>query len=182
MEKFCSITEEASLPHRRNPPFLISIRTTLKRSGEKKDGRTSMSNSDNITFVEDSTVDFVLTDPPFNISKNKLSYFTGKTVSILTSLTKNSEETGTPTSTKIFLLNLTSIRLVGMGASPGGNFVIFLADAYISHLIEALKANSLHPRRVVTWRKIMPFPSTEHMPMSATEYVIVGVKKGKTQF
>jgi DNA modification methylase len=45
--------------------------------------------------------------------------------------------------------------------------------------MEALKANGLHPRRVITWRKNNAVPiNRAHMPMSATEYIIVGVKKG----
>lgn len=140
-----------------------------------------MSNSDNITFVEDSTVDFVLTDPPFNISK-KTNFHTYEKNSIHSyQFDENSEETWDTYTHEDFLTKLDEwSREWARVLRRGGNFAIFCADAYISHLIEALKANSLHPRRVVTWRKNNAVPiNRAYMPMSATEYVIVGVKKGK---
>lgn len=143
--------------------------------------KLTIHNGDNFHFVKDGSVDFVLTDPPFNISKktNFASYekntihsyqFDGK-----------SNEAWDTYSHEEFLQKLDDWSAEWARVlRRGGSFAIFCADAYISHLMEALKKNKLVPRRLITWRKNNAVPiNRQYMPTSANEYIIVGVKEGK---
>lgn len=91
---------------------------------------------------------------------------------------------GTPTPHEEFLTKLDTWSAEWSRVlRQGGNFAIFCADTYISHLIEALKKNNLSPRRLIVWRKSNAVPvNRAHMPMSANEYIIVGVKGSKATF
>ena len=65
----------------------------------------------------------------------------------------------------------------------GGSFAIFCADAYVSHLMDALEAAGLKTRRVITWRKPNAVPiNRKTMMMSSCEYVVMGVKGSKATF
>lgn len=132
--------------------------------------------------MPDGSVDFVLTDPPFNISK-KTNFHTYEKNSIHSYKFDESSDDQWDTYTHDeFLGKLDEWACEWARVlKKGGNFAIFCADSYISHLMEALKSNGLSPRRVVVWRKNNAVPvNRAHMPMSANEYVVVGVKPGKT--
>lgn len=136
---------------------------------------------DNFAFVEDGTVDFILTDPPFNISK-KTNFHTYEKNSIHSyQFDGESEEAWDTYTHEEFIEKLNEWATEWARVlRKGGNFAIFCADAYISHLMEALKNAKLSPRRLITWRKNNAVPiNRAYMPMSANEYIIVGVKPGK---
>ncbi len=136
---------------------------------------------DNFKFVEGLSVDFVLTDPPFNISKK--TNFASYEKNTIHSYQFDSEsgEDWDSYSHEEFLGKLDEWSSEWSRVlRKGGSFAIFCADAYISHLMEALKKNGLSPRRLITWRKNNAVPvNRQYMPMSANEYIIVGVKEGK---
>jgi len=138
-------------------------------------------NGDSLKFVESSSVDFVLTDPPFNISKktNFASYEKNTIHSY--QFDGESGENWDTYSHEEFLEKLDDWSSEWSRVlRKGGSFAIFCADAYTSHLMEALKNNGLSPRRLVTWRKNNAVPvNRQYMPMSANEYIVVGVKEGK---
>lgn len=144
----------------------------------------TVAHDNNFRFVKDGSVDFVLTDPPFNISK-ETNFHTYEKNSIHSYKfdAQNEEQWDTYTHEE-FLQKLDEWSAEWSRVlKKGGNFAIFCADAYISHLMEALKKNNLAPRRLITWRKNNAVPvNRAYMPMSANEYIIVGVKKGKTAF
>ena len=133
------------------------------------------------SFLKNESVDFVLTDPPFNISKktNFASYEKNTIHSY--QFDDGSHEDWDSYSHEEFLSKLDEWSSEWSRAlRKGGNFAIFCADSYISHLMEALKRNGLSPRRVITWRKNNAVPvNRQYMPMSANEYIVVGVKPGK---
>lgn len=142
--------------------------------------KLSVSCGDNIGFVEDSSVDFILTDPPFNISKetNFHTYRKNRVHSY-----QFDGESGQPWDTYTHEGFLT--LLDGWAQEwrrvlrRGGGFAVFCADTYVSHLMEAMTRNGLSPRRVVVWRKNNAVPvNRAYMPLSGNEYVVVGVKKG----
>lgn len=139
-------------------------------------------NGDNFGFLEANSVDFVLTDPPFNISKKTNFHTYEKNTIHSYQFDKDEEEAWDTYTHEEFLTKLDEWagewhRVL----RKGGNFAIFCADAYISHLMEALKNNNLSPRRLIVWRKNNAVPiNRAYMPMSANEYIIVGVKEGKT--
>ena len=136
---------------------------------------------DNFKFVEGSSVDFVLTDPPFNISKK--TNFASYEKNTIHSYQFDSEsgEDWDSYSHEEFLEKLDEWSSEWSRVlRKGGSFAIFCADSYTSHLMEALKKNGLSPRRLITWRKNNAVPvNRQYMPMSANEYIVVGVKEGK---
>lgn len=138
-------------------------------------------NGDNFRFVDNATVDFVLTDPPFNISK-KTNFATYEKNTIHSyQFDSDSGENWDSYSHEEFLLKLDEwSKEWSRVLRKGGSFAVFCADSYISHLMEALKANGLSPRRLITWRKNNAVPvNRQYMPMSGNEYIVVGVKEGK---
>ena len=135
--------------------------------------------ADNFAWLPDRSIALVLTDPPFNIAReSNFHTYEGNTIH---SYQLDGDKGWDSYSHPQF------IALLGAWAGefarvlrPGGAFAIFCADAYVSHLMEALTAAELKPRRVITWRKPNAVPvNRRYMPMSACEYVVVGVKKGK---
>lgn len=136
---------------------------------------------DNYKFVANGTIDFVLTDPPFNISKKtNFASYEKNTIHSYQFDDESGEDWDSYTHND-FLVKLDEwasewARVL----RKGGSFAIFCADAYVSHLMEALKNNGMNPRRLITWRKNNAVPvNRQYMPMSANEYIVVGVKEGK---
>lgn len=134
------------------------------------------------SFVNDNSVDLVLTDPPFNISKKTNFHTYDKNAIHSYQFDKNSDNSWDTYSHADFLVKLDEwAKEWSRILKKGGSFAIFCADAYISHLMEALTNNGLSPRRVISWRKNNSVPvNRKHTPMSAVEYIVTGVKKGKT--
>jgi DNA modification methylase len=136
---------------------------------------------DNFDFISNATVDLVLTDPPFNISKptNFASYEKNTIHSY--QFDDDSSEDWDTYSHEEFIVKLDEWAAGWSRVlRNGGSFAIFCADAYVSHLMDALKRNKLNPRRLITWRKNNAVPvNRQYMPMSANEYIVVGVKPGK---
>lgn len=136
---------------------------------------------DNYNFVTNGTVDFVLTDPPFNISKKtNFASYEKNTIHSYQFDDASGEDWDSYTHEE-FLLKLDEwAREWGRVLRKGGSFAVFCADTYVSHLMEALKNNGMNPRRLITWRKNNAVPvNRQYMPMSANEYIVVGVKEGK---
>lgn len=139
-------------------------------------------NGDNFDFLDDNSVDFILTDPPFNISK-KTNFHTYKKNTIHSyQFDKDSDEHWDTYTHDEFLEKLNEwAKSWSRVLRKGGSFAIFCADAYISHLMEVLTENGLSPRRLLVWRKNNAVPiNRKYMMMSANEYIITGVKRGKS--
>lgn len=138
--------------------------------------------TDSFTWVPDNTIDFILTDPPFNIAQDTNFHTYNKNTVNSYRFDGNK---GWDTYTKeefVKLLNVWSVEFERV-LRPGGNFAIFCADIYLSHLMNALKTNGLKPRRAMTWRKPNAMPvNRQTMMMSACEYLIVGVKGSNAVF
>lgn len=139
-------------------------------------------NGDNFTWVKDSSIDLVLTDPPFNIAQDtNFHTYEKNTINSY----RFDKDKGWDTYSQdgfVGLLHAWSGEFARV-LRPGGSFAVFCADAYVSHLIDALKAAGLNPRRTLTWRKPNAVPiNRQTMMMSACEYVIVGVKGSKATF
>lgn len=140
--------------------------------------------ADNFSFVEDNSIDLILTDPPFNISK-ETNFHTYKNNKIHSyKFDENSDKSWDTYNHEEFLELLNKwAKNWNRVLKNDGNFAIFVADVYISHLMEALKSNGLMPRRLFVWNKNNAVPvNRKYMPMSANEYIIVGVKKGGATF
>ena len=151
---------------------------------EKLDVENLIFNQDNFRNIPDKSVDFILTDPPFNIAR-ETNFHTYKDNTIHSYKFDAKAEENWDTFTheefiqKMFDWSAEFNRVL----KKGGNFAIFCADAYISFFMDALKANGLSPRRVISWTKPNAVPvNRAYMPTSAVEYIIVGVKGGKATF
>ena len=171
-------------PAHRRPPAVIDLELLASREGVTRQAspRWMAALDDNFRWLTDSSVDLVLTDPPFNIAQDtNFHTYEGNTINSYRFDADKGWDTYTSDS---------FIALLGDWAKefarvlrPGGSFAVFCADAYVSHLIDALNTAGLHPRRTLTWRKPNAVPvNRRSMMMSACEYVVVGVKGSKATF
>lgn len=132
--------------------------------------------ADNFHFLEDESIDLVLTDPPFNIARD--TNFHTYERNTINSYRFDRDKGWDSYSRSEF------VALLGNWAAEfqrvlrkGGTFAVFCADEYISYLYHALEDSGLSPRRTVTWRKPNAVPVNRSvMMMSSCEYIVVGVK------
>ena len=138
--------------------------------------------ADSFTWVPPNSIDLVLTDPPFNIARD--TNFHTYENNTINSYRFDADKGWDTYSQQDFITLLNSwTKEFARVLRPGGSFAIFCADAYLSHLIDALKASELSPRRTLTWRKPNAVPvNRKSMMMSACEYVVVGVKGNLATF
>ena len=101
------------------------------------EGKTiTVSYGNNFRFVNDNSIDLVLTDPPFNISKETNFHTYEKNTIHSYEFDKQNEEKWDTYSHEEFLIKLDEWSSEWSRVlRKGGNFAIFCADAYISHLI-----------------------------------------------
>jgi DNA modification methylase len=138
--------------------------------------------TDNFAWLEDKSVDLVLTDPPFNIAQDtNFHTYEKNTINSY----RFDEDKGWDSYSQdgfIKLLNDWAVEFARV-LRPGGSFAVFCADTYLSHLIDALDAAGLNVRRTITWRKPNAVPvNRKTMMMSACEYIVMGVKGSKATF
>jgi DNA modification methylase len=141
-------------------------------------------NDDNYSNVKNNSIDFILTDPPFNIAR-KTNFHTYKDNTIHSyKFDSDTQEEWDTFSHEDFIKELYKWSSeFSRVLKKCGNFAIFCADSYISYFIDALKENGLSPRRVISWTKPNAVPiNRAYMPTSAVEYIIVGVKGSKATF
>jgi site-specific DNA-methyltransferase (adenine-specific) len=137
---------------------------------------------DNYQWLPDASIDLVLTDPPFNIAQDtNFHTYEKNTINSYRFDADKGWDTYTPESFVDLLGDWA--REFARVLRPGGSFAVFCADAYVSHLIDALTAAGMNPRRTLTWRKPNAVPiNRQTMMMSACEYVVVGVKGSNATF
>lgn len=141
-------------------------------------------NDDNYRNIKNNSIDFILTDPPFNIAR-ETNFHTYKDNTIHSyKFDSDTQEEWDTFSHEDFIKEISKWSSeFNRVLKKGGNFAIFCADSYISYFIDALKENGLSPRRVISWTKPNAVPiNRAYMPMSAVEYIIVGVKGNKAIF
>lgn len=141
-------------------------------------------NGNNLDFIENNSIDFILTDPPFNISKETNFHTYEKNTIHSHKFDEKMEKQWDTVNQEEFLGQLTEwSNSWSRVLKRGGSFAVFCADSYISHTMDAMREAGLSPSRVFSWRKNNAVPVNRGaLPMSATEYVITGVKKGKRTF
>lgn len=147
-------------------------------------GATSLFvHDDNFTFVPDGSIDLVLTDPPFNIAR-KSNFHTWEHNTIHNYQVDGDKgwDTYTPEQFRE-QLNVWCLEFFRV-LRRGGSVAVFCADAYVSHLMDAMTAAGLVPKRTFTWRKPNAVPVNRgSLPMSACEFIVWGVKpKAKWTF
>lgn len=135
--------------------------------------------------IEDSTVDLLLTDPPYNISNRGAS----------PSWIKDGKEQNTVHDQKFddtfedewdththeeFLEQLDLWSTVWFSKlRKGATFAIFISDVYISHLWTAMEKVGFEPKRIIVWKKPSAVPFNRKVnPVSGCEYILWGIKPG----
>jgi len=168
----------------RTPFDPSALREILRESGitASTNGMVLSAHTDNFAWLEDKSVDLVLTDPPFNIAQDtNFHTYEKNTINSY----RFDEDKGWDSYSQdgfIKLLNDWAVEFARV-LRPGGSFAVFCADTYLSHLIDALDAAGLNVRRTITWRKPNAVPvNRKTMMMSACEYIVMGVKGSKATF
>lgn len=140
--------------------------------------------SDQIT---DDSVDFLLTDPPYNISDNGakpvwIDSATGENKNTIHSqrFSENFDKDWDAVSHEEFLAQLDQWSKVWFQKlRKGGTFAVFISDQYVSYLWKIMEANGFEPKRVWNWKKPAAVPFNRKVnPVSGCEYILWGIKPG----
>jgi DNA modification methylase len=161
----------------------VAVLSSLKPGAHRSlTGLALAVHDDNFRWLPDGSVDLILTDPPFNIARDtNFHTYEKNTINSYRFDKDKGWDTYTPESFRDLLKDWS--KEFSRVLRPGGSFAIFCADAYVSHLIDALKAAGLSPRRVLTWRKPNAVPiNRQSLMMSACEYVVIGVRGSSATF
>ena len=142
-----------------------------------------------LSEVEDLSVDLLLTDPPYNISEKgaKPIWFKeidGERVNVTNIHSQRFDETfdeqwDSVTHEKFVEQLHRWARAWYPKIRKGGSFAIFISDQYISYLWKAMEAAGFEPKRMWTWKKPAAVPFNRKVnPVSGCEYILFGIKPG----
>lgn len=133
-------------------------------------------NGDNFDWLPPASVDCVLTDPPYNISRHtNLASYAGNTVHSF----DFDRGTGWDTYEDAEFNSLLGDWAHGFERvlRPDGTFLIFTSHQSVGDLQQHLTAAGLNVQMLFTWRKPNPVPfNRKYTMMSATEVAVVGSK------
>lgn len=124
-------------------------------------------------------VDAIITDPPYNISR-EIHCLDWKGNHI-PSMKFDKEDNWDSKSHEEYIIQLKNwSTLFGKVLRPGGHFFSFCANRYISHYWDTLEKNGIIIKRIWTWCKpnAMPFNRKVNL-LSSCEYALWGIKPGK---
>ena len=137
--------------------------------------------------IKDTSVDFLLTDPPYNISEDGaqpvwIDKETGKNKTNIHNqkFSESFEQNWDEVEHGVFLNQIDDwAKLWFKKVRKGGTFAIFISDQYVSYLWTAMENAGFEPKRVWTWKKPAAVPFNRQVnPVSACEYVLFGIKPG----
>ena len=137
--------------------------------------------------IADGSIDFTLTDPPYNISNDGakpvwIDPETGENKNTIHSqrFSENFEQDWDAVTHEQFLSQLEQwSRLWHRKLRKGGSFAVFISDQYISYLWKIMVDVGLEPKRVWTWKKPAAVPFNRAVnPVSGCEYILWGIKPG----
>jgi site-specific DNA-methyltransferase (adenine-specific)/modification methylase len=142
--------------------------------------------------IKDSSIDLLLTDPPYNISEDGaqpvwIDKATGKNKTTIHNqkFSESFEEDWDDVAHDEFLKQLDDWAAMWFKKlRKGGAFAVFISDQYVSYLWTAMENAGFEPKRVWTWKKPAAVPFNRQVnPVSACEYVLFGIKpKGPRTF
>lgn len=139
-------------------------------------------NTDGFPWLPDNSVDCILTDPPYNISREtNFETFAGNTVNSY----QFDRGTGWDSHTANDFRQLIDRWAVNFARvlKPDGTFLVFMSDRHAGDVVQGLEAAGLSPQGIFTWRKPNPVPVNRRFMMtSATELAIVGTANGQPAF
>ena len=137
--------------------------------------------------IKDASVDFLLTDPPYNISEDGaqpvwIDKETGKNKTNIHNqkFSESFEQNWDEVEHSVFLNQIDDwAKLWFKKVRKGGAFAIFISNQYVSYLWTAMENAGFEPKRVWTWKKPAAVPFNRQVnPVSACEYVLFGIKPG----
>lgn len=137
--------------------------------------------------IKDLSVDFLLTDLPYNISEGGakpvwIDPETGENKNTIHSqkFSENFDEDWDAVTHEEFLSQLTSwSQMWFKKMRKGSTFAVFISDQYISYLWKIMEGAGFEPKRVFTWKKPAAVPFNRHVnPVSGCEYILWGIKPG----
>ena len=137
--------------------------------------------------ITDNSVDFLLTDPPYNISDDGakpewIDPKTGENKNTIHSqrFDENFDSNWDSVTHEEFLQQMKSWSEVWYRKlRKGGAFAVFISDQYISYLWKIMEATGFEPKRIFTWKKPAAVPFNRKVnPVSGCEYILWGIKPG----
>jgi len=137
--------------------------------------------------IQDGSVDFLLTDPPYNISEGAANPVwkdpeTGEDKNTIHNQRFDDafEQNWDSVSHEQFLFQMTEwSQLWFKKLRKGGSFAVFISDQYVSYLWKIMEDTGFEPKRVWTWKKPAAVPFNRQVnPVSGCEYVLWGIKPG----
>lgn len=140
--------------------------------------------------IADNSVDFLLTDPPYNISDDGakpewIDPKTGENKNTIHSqrFDENFDSNWDSVTHEEFLQQMQRWSAVWYRKlRKGGAFAVFISDQYISYLWKIMKDAGFEPKRIFTWKKPAAVPFNRKVnPVSGCEYVLWGIKPGGTR-
>jgi len=139
--------------------------------------------SDQIT---DLSVDFLLTDPPYNISENGAKPVwldeNGQDKNSIHSqkFSESFEDNWDDVGHEDFVKQLDSWAQAWYPKlRKGAAFAVFISDKYISYLWHTMEQAGFEPKRIITWKKPAAVPFNRAVnPVSGCEFILWGIKPG----
>lgn len=137
--------------------------------------------------IADESVDFLLTDPPYNISEGAANPVwkdpeTGEDKNTIHNQKFDDafEQNWDSVSHDQFLFQMTQwSQLWFKKMRKGATFAVFISDQYISYLWKIMEDTGFEPKRVWTWKKPAAVPFNRKVnPVSGCEYILWGIKPG----
>jgi len=137
--------------------------------------------------ITDNSIDFLLTDPPYNISDagakpEWIDPKTGENKNTIHSqkFDENFDSNWDSVTHNEFLQQMESWSKVWYNKlRKGGAFAVFISDKYISYLWKIMEDAGLEPKRIFTWKKPAAVPFNRKVnPVSGCEYILWGIKPG----
>lgn len=137
--------------------------------------------------IDDNSIDLLLTDPPYNISKDGanpewIDPKTGENKNTIHNqrFSSNFEQDWDNVSHEDFIQQMKSWSEIWFKKiRKGGSFAIFISDQYISYLWKIMEETGFEPKRIWVWKKPAAVPfNRKVMPVSGCEYILWGIKPG----
>jgi len=137
--------------------------------------------------IKDASVDFLLTDPPYNISNDGakpvwIDKETGENKNTIHSqkFSESFDEDWDAVTHEQFLFQLTQwSEMWYKKVRKGGSFAVFISDQYVSYLWKVMADTGFEPKLVWSWKKPAAVPFNRHVnPVSGCEYILWGIKPG----
>jgi DNA modification methylase len=142
---------------------------------------------DQLDNVVDSSIDLLLTDPPYNISEKGatpvwIDKATGLDKNVIHSqkFSETFEQDWDDVTHEEFLEQMEEwSKLWFQKMRKGASFAVFISDKYISYLWNIMERQGFEPKRIFTWKKPAAVPFNRQVnPVSGCEYILWGIKPG----